>query len=31
MSRIRQWSNGRVATALGLALSTMALAAPKKW
>jgi hypothetical protein len=31
MSRIRQWSTGRFATAAALAFTTVALGAPKKW
>ncbi len=31
MTKLRQWSNGRVATVLGLALTAVALGAPKKW
>lgn len=31
MTKLRQWSSGRVATALGLALTAVALGAPKKW
>jgi len=31
MSKLRQWSTGRVATVVGLAFTFAALAAPKKW
>lgn len=31
MTKLRQWSTGRVATVLGLAMTTVALGAPKKW
>lgn len=31
MTKIRQWSHGRTASALGLALAMVALGAPKKW
>jgi hypothetical protein len=31
MTKVRQWSTGRLATAFGLAFSVMALGAPKKW
>jgi len=31
MQKIRMWSSGRVATAIGLAAAVVAFSAPRKW